>query len=397
MSPSTRFASPSQELDLDALLRGLRRTFWLAFGFGIVVHLGFVGINPFDEVAEKAPRPLMTKFIKREPRMTKPLELRKIPKPKRQLMRRQVRFAAARMDQVQATSTFNTGSVISSIGSPGVNLSRSVDFGSIDLEPTLASDAITTTRQADDRVDMALEMLDVNSMDTGRYRAMLVQDPMDKQSIKGFINFAQVVSGTALARGSVGHGAFGGAARSIDILVDALNEFTGIKASFIGQITYDDSRLMEIPFLIPQGSPNESEMENLARYLQAGGFVYGGVWTEALVKYGGMVQGQDFWSERLPEDHPVFTSFFDLRGGVPAGYSPSMGSGKSGVVSWNYVTGHFVKGRLSGISFPTGGTGLLNHDRGGDATRQIQMAINVIIYALTQEGSMTQRLMQMVQ
>ncbi|MBM3278077.1 MAG: hypothetical protein FJY95_08340 [Candidatus Handelsmanbacteria bacterium] len=31
-----------------------------------------------------------------------------------------------------------------------------------------------------------------------------------------------------------------------------------------------------------------------------------------------------------------------------------------------------------------------------DATRQIQMAVNIIIYALTQEGSMTQRLMQMV-
>ena len=58
------------------------------------------------------PRPLSTKFIKREPRLSKPLELRKIPQPKRQMARCEVQLAKARMDQVQATAAFNTRSLI---------------------------------------------------------------------------------------------------------------------------------------------------------------------------------------------------------------------------------------------------------------------------------------------
>ena len=38
----------------------------------------------------------------------------------------------------------------------------------------------------------------------------------------------------------------------------------------------------------------------------------------------------------------------------------------------------------------------MNHIYGSDSTRTLQLAVNIIVYALTQEGSMTQRLMQMV-
>jgi len=36
---------------------------------------------------------MTTKFIKPEPRLTKPLELRKLPQPKRQMIRRRVQLA----------------------------------------------------------------------------------------------------------------------------------------------------------------------------------------------------------------------------------------------------------------------------------------------------------------
>ena len=237
---------------------------------------------------------------------------------------------------------------------------------------------------------MALEMLDVNSMDTGRYRAMVIQDATDKQAIKGFVKMALVMSARARAGG-------GSNVRTIDRLRDVLNEYTGLKAEFLGFITYDDPRLMEVPIILPQGGANEAEMENLARYLLAGGFVFGGIWGEALEKYGGLVQGKDFWSERLPEDHPVYTAFFDLSGGMPFGYNDSsLAQGKLGVRPWNYLNGHFIKGRMAGITPGDGGWGWMNDTFGGDSTRQLQLAVNIIIYALTQEGSITQRLMQMV-
>ena len=390
---STRFISPAAGFDLDELVGRLRKGFFVSLGLAAVLHLILVGINPFQQAQIKAPRPMSTKFIKREPRLTKALELRKIPQPKRQLARRQVQLAAARMDQVQATANFNTRSMIAShVGGSGIALAGQANFSAmstLNLEPKLVAAEVTSTRASEHKIDMALEMLDVNSMDTGRYRAMVIQDATDKQAIKGFVKFAQVMSASGL-------GQTGSGGTTIDRLRDVLNEYTGLQADFLGLITYDDPALLTIPIILPRGRPNEAELANLSRYLISGGFTFSGLWGEALEKYGGMVQGQDFWSERLPEDHPVYTAFFDLSGGMPFGYSPSMGQGKSGVRPWNYLTGHYLKGRLAGITPGDGGWGWMNDTRGGDSTRQLQLAVNIIVYALTQEGSLTQRLMQMV-
>ncbi|NKB69902.1 MAG: DUF4159 domain-containing protein [Candidatus Latescibacteria bacterium] len=395
---SSRFASATSDFQLDELVTRLRKGFLMAIAAAIGIHLVLASINPFEETQTKAPRPMSTKFIKREPRLTKALELRKIPQPKRQLARRQVKLAAARMDQVQATANFNTRSLIAShVGGSGISLAGQANFSAmstLNLEPKLAAASVTSTRASEHKIDMALEMLDVNSMDTGRYRAMVIQDASDKQAIKGFVRMAMVMSARSIAAGTVGGSSLN--MKTIDRLRDVINEYTGLKAEFVGSLTFDDDRLMEVPIILPQGGPNEAEMANLARYLIAGGFTFSGLWGEALEKYGGLVQGKDFWSERLPEDHPVFSAFFDLEGGMPFGYSPSLSQGKSGVQPWNYLTGHFLKGRLAGITPGNGGWGWQNDTRGGDSTRQLQLAVNIVIYALTQEGSITQRLMQMV-
>ncbi|MXW78342.1 MAG: DUF4159 domain-containing protein [Gemmatimonadetes bacterium] len=397
---STRFASPTQDFDLDSLVRRLRRGFFIALASAAALLLIVVAINPFEKDEKKTPRPLTTKFIKREPRLTKPLELRKIPQPKRQLARREVQLAQARMDQVQATASFNTRSLIAGVGGSGIRLSGQTAFSTMSgmtIEPKLTAAAVTSTRTSEHKIDMGLEMLDVNNMDTGRYRAIIVQDATDKQAIKGFVKLAQVMSSRALAGGTSGYGTVTLRVKTIDRIRDVLNEYTGLKAEFLGFITFDDPRLMEIPVIVePQGAANDAEMANLAQYLMSGGFMLSGIHEEALEKYGGLVRGKDFWSERLPEDHPVFTSFFDLSGGMPFGYSPSLGQGKLGVRPWNYLRGYYIKGRLAGVTPGDGGWGWQNDGRGGDSTRQLQLAVNIIIYALTQEGSITQRLMQMV-
>lgn len=390
---STRFDSPAQDFDLDSLVRRLRRGFFIALASAAFLLLVVVAINPFKEDEKKAPRPLTTKFIKREPRLTKPLELRKIPQPKRQLARREVQLAQARMDQVQATASFNTRSLIAGVSGSGIRLSGQSAFSptsTMTIEPKLTAAAVTSTRTSEHKIDMGLEMLDVNDMDTGRYRAIIVQDATDKQAIKGFVKMAQVVSSRALA------GNAGLNVKTIDRLRDVVNEYTGLKAEFLGFVTFDDPRLMEVPIILPYGSPNETEMANLAQYLMSGGFTFSGIYEEALEKYGGLIRGKDFWSERLPEDHPVYTAFFDLSGGMPFGYSPSMGQGKAGVRPWNYLRAYYIKGRIASITPGDGGWGWQNDTRGGDSTRQLQLAVNIIIYALTQEGSITQRLMQMV-
>ena len=271
---SSRFASPVSGFNLDEIVSRLRTTFLISVAMAALLHLLLIGINPFDEAKAKAPRPMTTKFIKREPRLTKPLELRKIPQPKRQMARREVQLAAARMDQVQATASFNTRSIIAShVGGSGISLSGQGNFAAnttLTIEPTLTAMAVTSTRASEHKIDMALEMLDVNSMDTGRYQAMVIQDASDKQAIKGFVKFAQVMA--SRSQGQLGSGGM-----QIDRLRDVLNEYTGLKADFLGMVTFDDPRLLEIPIILPQGRPNEAEMANLTKYLLAGGFVLGNV------------------------------------------------------------------------------------------------------------------------
>jgi hypothetical protein len=395
---SRRFSSPAHDFDLDVLVGRLRRGFVLSVGLAALLHLVVVGINPFKTVEQKAPRPLSTKFIKRQPRLTKPLELRKIPQPKRQLARREVQLAKARMDQVQATASFNTRSLIAShVGGSGISLAGQANFGamsSMNLEPKLAPSKVTSMRTSEYKIDLNLEMVDINNMDTGRYQAMVIQDPSDKQAVKGFVRLAQVMSAGATLSDLNTY--------RLDRLCDAINEYTGLRAEFVGSVTFADDRLLDFAIIMPHSDPNESEMANIARYLLAGGFIFASsgealnshLWGEALEKYGGLVHGQDFWSERLVEDHPIYTAFFDIIGGVPYGYYT--GITKAGVRGGNFMTGHFIKGRLAGVTPGSGGWGWTTTYLDGSLQRQLQMAVNIAVYALTQEGSITQRLMQVV-
>ena len=228
-------------------------------------------------------------------------------------------MAAARLDQVQATTNFNVRSLISShVGNSGISLFKPITdntTNSLVLEPKLVSTSVTSTRMPEHKIDMALEMLDVNSMDAGRYRAMVIQNPGDPQAIKGFLKIAHVIS-----------------ARGVTDQLDGYNKMSG-------------------------------------------GFVMGGYHREALIKYGGLVEGYDFWKERLLLGHPIFKAFFTLKGGT------------GGLIDWrDIVNGYFIRDRMVGI----------DNVGWGSNPRYNQMAVNVIIYALTQEGSITQRLMQRV-
>ncbi|MEE3258053.1 MAG: DUF4159 domain-containing protein [Candidatus Latescibacterota bacterium] len=402
MHPPPRFASATAGLDLDALLGPLRRLFWLSLGLAVLLHLTLVIFNPFQQQAQKVPRPLTTKFVKRQPRLTKALELRKIPKFKRQMIRREVRVAKARMDQVQATAAFSTRTIIAratSLAQMQFVRQMHPPTHHVVLEPQMGLEMdLGISRTPENKIDMGLEMLDVDAMDTGRYRAVVVQDPNDKQALKGFIKLARVVSASYVAETQTNVVDGGLNNQEIDILRDMLNEWTGLQADFAGSLTFDDDRLLEVPIIIPQGAPNEGEMENLARYLLAGGFVmaeefdFDGIWTEALEKYGGLVKGRDFYTERLPEDHPVFSAYFDLRAGVAQGATRF-----DDPYYWNVVKGLYVKGRLVAIPRANSGIGgYLGFASDRDSTRILQFAVNTVVYALTQEGSMTQRLMQIV-
>ena len=174
MKDSRRFASFSTSFDLDALLRPQRRSLWYSVALSAVLLVALALIDPFGRVVPTAPHPPTVKYIKRQPRPTKPLSVRKIPQPKQQPMVRKRQPTPVRTDPVHLTTTaaaeapMNQASVSTVLSL--VSLPHSSTPRPLDAERQLGADhlfgerAIGITRQSENKIDLALEMLDVNSL-----------------------------------------------------------------------------------------------------------------------------------------------------------------------------------------------------------------------------------------
>ena len=237
---------------------------------------------------------------------------------------------------------------------------------------------------------------------SGQFQAMVrYENPADPQSIQGFVHLGQIQSMRVNQAGAAGGGAnTGEQLRQLDALVYALETFTQVRADVAPSLTYADPRLLDLPIVLPLSPPNESEMEHLSRYLMEGGFVLSfgmpfDAFREGLEKYAHLVWGQEMWTEYLTESHPLFTAYFPLKG-VPRterALTPEDTSAQqegSPRVRQDRMLGLFVKGRLAGVEFympprPVGRTEQY------EDTAQSQLAVNIVIFALTQEGSLTRR------
>ena len=396
MKDSRRFASFSTSFDLDALLRPQRRSLWYSVALSAVLLVALALIDPFGRVVPTAPHPPTVKYIKRQPRPTKPLSVRKIPQPKQQPMVRKRQPTPVRTDPVHLTTTaaaeapMNQASVSAVLSL--VSLPHSSTPRPLDAERQLGADhlfgerAIGITRQSENKIDLALEMLDVNSLDTGEHQAVVIQDPDDPQSIKGFIKLPLVVPRKVLNRLV--------STRSIEALADGINKYTNLRAEVFGPITFDDDRIFKFPLLI--GSIyrslhlNEIEEANQFQYLNSGGFIMGGIGDvekhlSQVLANGGLVERKDFWSDILPEDHPIYSTFFNI--GLQSYFLEPHPDRSIACYITKGLKGHFIKNRLVFVN-------PLESSHWAYDEAELMLAINVMVYALAQEGSLAQRLTQ---
>jgi hypothetical protein len=251
------------------------------------------------------------------------------------------------------------------------------------------------------------------SLHKERFQARIRFFPGAPQAISGFFRIGRAYSstmGTAAVVSRVGN------PRDLDMIIDTINEYTQIHADFAPDLPYSDPRLLDLPIIIPQSLPNEVELEQLTRYILEGGFVLDpglgtDIYREGLEKYGGLVWGQDAWEEILSDDHPIFSSFFTLGNVRPsAGQAPPRGLLVHGrLVLLDFETLGMREATLRpGVMSPSGevrgpvaGVQQLSRqlteelvtsrvDRFSDFRFQ-QMVVNVVVYALTQEGSIAWR------
>ena len=414
-----RFDCASSSLRLKGLLRNTRCVLWMCFGLGVATHLSLTQIGGF-ETEDKVVKPLTTQFIKRQPRLSKPLELKKRPQPKRRRMQRKMVSVKAEMQRDQRGSCFQPSQVLRGLARPSVDIGRIAGFGSVEVEPRSIAGIIEGAKEVEQKIDMSLELLDIDALNTGQHHAMVIQDPTDKRNITGFLNLAYIYSDwmTGMEEYKSSDMTFYAVTR----LVEKVNEWTLIKTRIAGRVTFDSPELFKTPWVYTRAGHSYagwkipySQAQNLGRYFQQGGFwiadgLQGGPRVGQDIPMRDAVRdalatvdhkyGRDWEFEKLPFDHPIFHCFFEFPDGAPV----SADSNRWGP-AWadNYpVEGVFLEKHLvvlyTNKNFVLGwvGRSRLYPQYDFDGMRVFQFGVNTIVFALTQEGSITYRLMTSV-
>ena len=395
----SRFRAPSDKLRLGRLLKTYRATIW-GLVFALLSSSG--GIAYFIVVAKEraAPPPAITRLIIRKPKSTKPFALKR-QRLRPRAMTKQVTTMKPRL-AAPTTRRLPGASVFGRIETFEYAVEADVQ---IDLQATpieLSAARVKGTKEPEKRIAMREELLDLDALDTGKYKGLIIQDPTDKKNVKGFVYL-----GTAWATDL--EPIFDSAAKAMPNLVDALNEQTGITAKVDEHLFLDSQELFRTPFVYITANEafelTEREMHNLGAYLRNGGFIFVDNATPTLEFSQAEASLRQIFRDALGAQgtlrpihntHPIYHTFYDFDG-PPVGSELQVGSFadqrgqnfQTIAASVYNLEGIFLDNRLVGIYSDKGYVHNWAQLYGNEP--QLRFGINAVIFALTQEGSIAQQ------
>ncbi|MBT4098532.1 MAG: DUF4159 domain-containing protein [Gemmatimonadetes bacterium] len=230
--------------------------------------------------------------------------------------------------------------------------------------------------------------------DTGQFGAVILEDPDDKQSIEGFV-YLSITWGRRLRPGHL---------RAVSALAEALTAQTSVRAKLTGHTFLNSPELLRRPFVyisaVEAFDLSELELDNLGRYIRSGGFVVvdngrpdlGFGPAEAALRQM-LVDALDGNArfERIPNTHAIFHSYYDLQGPPFGGdYRPGLILEGPRAPQVDFLEGIFIDGRLVAVYADMGYGEFWQQSFENEP--QLKMGINLVIYALTKEGSLAMKL-----
>jgi len=397
---NTRFSSPSDSINLGHLIRDTARYTVFGLLFALILGGGLTLYMVLSQDKKEAPPPAITRLIIRKPRSSKAFVMKK-QRIQPRAMTKKMTSLTPRV-QMPATQSIAGMSSIGNVATFDYNVSPDVklDLNAGDID--LSAAVIAGTKEPEKRIAMREELIDLKALDTGKYKGLIIQDPSDRRSVKGFIYL-----GTAWANDL--EPTFDSAAKAIPNLVDALNQQTGISAQVDAHLFVDSQELFRTPFVYLTSQQafelTEREIENLGEYLRRGGFIFADnanptaeysqaeaslrkVFRDALRSQGVL--------QVIPNNHPIYHTFYDFDG-PPVGSEleiPDAGGqrGLERVViaqpSYN-LEGVFLGDRLVAIYSDKGYVHTWARNFGNEP--QLRFGINAVVFALTQQGSIAQQ------
>ncbi|MEW6753728.1 MAG: DUF4159 domain-containing protein [Candidatus Latescibacterota bacterium] len=337
---------------------------------------------------------------------------------------------------------------------PDVPLQLRASLRTPQIGPQARPGALAGSRSGADEVDLGLEMLGVEALDTGRHRALVVVDPRDPKKLAGFLYLSSIYtelmeraereSGTG-RRGNLLQSTEGQRRRAeretLQGLAEKMSQQTGVRTQVLDALSLDDPRLAEVPFVLLTAlcdfSFSEAEEANLGRYLIGGGFLYAEVvvlplrapmlghgseaydlpalraFLRSALRSVGLREGMDWQFRRMPPEHPLFRCYHDLRS-LPRGFFDVpywyANNGATETLTPAYLEEIRVHDRTVGVysrkdyaDFWAGQAEVIRErdraatfagtfDIGGEELPAYDLGVNILVYALTREGSLAQRL-----
>ncbi|MBN1292828.1 MAG: DUF4159 domain-containing protein [Candidatus Latescibacteria bacterium] len=405
---SPRFRVPSDTINLRKLEKETKKLLFLGFLAAVCINAALGAVFTYFKTDVKIMKPSTVEFIYVKPRMTKVLAVNKIFGKVRTYDRKRI---SVRQPEVEMQTRLHLPPTMQlKTELPEMEAEIAILQNKTIPVPAKLEYVLSATKEPDNMVSMREEMISLKDLDTGRYKAMVIQDPQIKQNIKGFI-YIPTVWGTQLKPPD--H-----LKRAVLHLAEAVNRYTNIEAYMDPHLILDSRKLHEMPVVYITTDTafelTDIESRNLGEYLRNGGFaivdngtpMYEFGQAEASLRQ--MLRdalGADARFLPIPNSHPLYHCFFDFDDGPPIGgeigIAATLTTGIQGVIARGsfmakevfYLEGIWLDNRLVAI-----------YSDKGYATKwseytnnipQLKMGVNMVVFALTQKGGIAQQRMEL--
>lgn len=405
----SRFSGFSDVIDMERLEKETQRLFYLGLLLSISMFAASASFFMFKKTEVKVVKPPSMELVIRRPRMTKAFEFKKKRVAQRIMQRREIEQRKPTAD-IQTKYISTTDLMMGTVATFDYTTEIKTDVGQEVFVPQGLTIQMTAAREPEKTISMKDEMISLDDLDTGQYKAMVIQDPNNKQNIKGFIYIATAWGAQLRPPDTL--------KRSVIELVEAVNRYTNINAKVDTHLFLDSRKVYETPFVyvIADQAFELTEIERtvFGDYLRKGGFAvidngtpsYEFGQAEASLRQ--MLRdalGSDAKFLPIPNDHPLYHCFFDFNDGPPQGseMSAMVTTDTAGLQGYTargmtmakpvlYLEGITIENRLVAI-YSDKGYAIKWKDVSSNEA-QLKMGVNMIVFALTQAGGIAQQKME---
>ena len=400
---SGRFRGPSDVIDMEKLEKETQKLLFLGILVAVSLHAALGSYFMFKKTEVRVVRPPTMELVIRRPRMTKPFEFKKKRVKQREYKKKEI---VQRTPTAEIKTKSLQASLMGTVASYDFETKMDIDTGTKVFIPEVINIEMAATREPEKQISMKEEMISLDDLDTGQYKAMVIQDPKDKKNVKGFI-YISTLWGAQLEPAYK---------RAVLHLSVAVNRYTNIKSKVDKHLFVDSRRIFDTPFVFLCADEafelTETEARNFGEYLRNGGFAVldngtpadeFGAAEASLRRMLKDALGTDAKFLPIKNSHPLYHCFEDFDDGPPQGSEVDMarvrtyGAGTayhqySLPKQVLYLEGITINDRLVAIYSDKGyaqkWAGTSNNEP------QLKMGVNMVVYALTQEGSISQQKME---